>query len=1347
MVKPVGQFVKRTILVLCIIVIVAGIAVPVCADETNAGNGAAVHQPLMLSSTAAQRAAELNMISSPAIHECGVSVLGVCVYGSINSEPTPAVTLPAVEPHAHGIMHLTPEQNARLLQQFKVLPEKFLAPNVSGARPMIVTHSMSLLSDLTYNPSDRDQANCGNCYVWATTAALELDHKIRNGIGDRLSIQYYDDSNSKGPQGLDDSCGGGLDTDVANLYNTKQSIIPWTNTNAYWGDYNDPENGDGFPGPTTPPLSAISTSPSYHISDISVSGIPTYNVGQSTAISNIKSVLDSNKPVIMSFFMSGYAPAGQPPEDWDKFSDYWNNQPESAIWDPAPTNGDSRDGGHAVLIVGYDDTNQNDAYWEVLNSWGAPSGRPDGTYHLKMYMNYDQQNSDGSQQYGFDYIASENFGSTPSPVVTGVSPSSGPSEGDNTVTITGIGFTGATDVYFGNTKAEAINVTSDSTITATSPSGAVESTVDVTVKTPAGTTRTSGNDQYTYIKFPSITGISPNAGPINGGNTITITGTDFDNGFIGTHAMNVEGYFGTTPVNGNQFTVTSDTTMTVKAPPGSWGTTVDITLACYDQKSGAYIGTTAASPADLYSYELAAVITSAQPTGGLTSGGDTVSITGDGLNQVTQVYFGTTPASSFKINGPTEIDAVSPPHAVGVVDITVATPQGTTAPDSSYYHIYVGSPTITGVSPNYGPLGGGNTVTVTGVGFKGPGIISLSFGPVSSSSTPYTNDVTVVDDSTITAPVPPSKKAGTVDVQLFTDVGTSATSPADQYTYELPPVVTGVSPYTGPGGGGNTVTISGSNFNGTPVEVDFGGLPATGVTVGPTCKYSVKEYLASGADICFIYNNNYVITATPPPGNAGSVDVTVTTPAGTSKVVPADEYVYNQAPAVTSVSPTSGPDGGGNTVTITGFGFETSTTVAFGDTPATNVTFAPHCVANICLDTVTATAPAESVVTHYFQGNFVDVTATTTGRGTSATSPSDIYAYDSAPVPEVTGISPSVGEAGTVVTITGSGLAGATDVSFGDVAATNITEERVCGLTSPMGCVGGGNIELTVTAPAVPFDEGTALLGKKVDVTVTTPRGTSAKSAADEFTYPSPPVSPAHGMTAYSTGSIAVTSYPPGAAISLDGIITGNVTPYTFDSIEPGNHEVMVSLYGFGPASRTVTVTAFSTATANFNYIHIPQNTTTVPVTKMPGYVFAATTTPTPGPTINMHEHVVYTGNMYTPVVTTAPVTPGVTSAVNVNIRHTNLLETGSLTVTSSPSGAEIWINGEDSGQVTPYTFTEGAGTYQVVVKMACYNTQDTRTVTVTPDETATADFSLAYEVSCNAVTIAPVTVIRHVTV
>ena len=56
-------------------------------------------------------------------------------------------------------------------------------------------------------------------------------------------------------------------------------------------------------------------------------------------------------------------------------------------------------GGHAVLCVGYDDTDPNNRYWIMLNSWGAPSNRPSGLFRVSMDMDYDDYMSYGAYDY------------------------------------------------------------------------------------------------------------------------------------------------------------------------------------------------------------------------------------------------------------------------------------------------------------------------------------------------------------------------------------------------------------------------------------------------------------------------------------------------------------------------------------------------------------------------------------------------------------------------------------------------------------------------------------------------------------------------------------------------------------------------------------------------------------------------------------------------------------------------------------------------------------------------------------------------------------------------------------
>lgn len=89
------------------------------------------------------------------------------------------------------------------------------------------------------------------------------------------------------------------------------------------------------------------------------------------------------------------------------------------------------------------------------------------------------------------------YGYLGAPTVTGIAPTSGSTLGGTSVVITGCGFTGATSVHFGGTAATGVVVTTDSSVTATSPAHAA-GVVDVDVTTPAGTSAHTTADQFTY---------------------------------------------------------------------------------------------------------------------------------------------------------------------------------------------------------------------------------------------------------------------------------------------------------------------------------------------------------------------------------------------------------------------------------------------------------------------------------------------------------------------------------------------------------------------------------------------------------------------------------------------------------------------------------------------------------------------------------------------------------------------------------------------------------------------------------------------------------------------------------
>ena len=128
-----------------------------------------------------------------------------------------------------------------------------------------------------------------------------------------------------------------------------------------------------------------------------------------------------------------------------------------------------------------------------------------------------------------------------------------------------------------------------------------------------------------------------------------------------------------------------------------------------------------------------------------------------------------------------------------------------------------------------------------------------------------------------------------------------------------PPTIVSVTPSSGSISGGTSITISGSGFTSSS-SVTIGGANATGVS----------------------FVNSSTLIANTPAGAQGSADVKVTTAngSGTLKL----GFTYVGPPAITRISPTSGPSTAGNTINIHGTSLTADTQVTIGGVTASNVT-------------------------------------------------------------------------------------------------------------------------------------------------------------------------------------------------------------------------------------------------------------------------------------------------------------------------------------------------------------------------------------------------------------------------
>jgi hypothetical protein len=255
-------------------------------------------------------------------------------------------------------------------------------------------------------------------------------------------------------------------------------------------------------------------------------------------------------------------------------------------------------------------------------------------------------------------------------------------------------------------------------------------------------------------------------------------------------------------------------------------------------------------------------------------------------------------------------------------------------------------PIVRNVTPSHGKSEGGTAVTIEGADFTE--VSSVKFGSVSASS------FTVQSASKITATAPAG--SGLVNVTVTDAGGASSTTANDQFGYL--PVVTKVSPGKGSVVGGTKVTISGTGFIGVS-GVTFNGVEAE--------SYSV--------------NSEVKLTAIAPSEGAGVVNIQVHAAGGTSEPSAAD--VYEVAPTVESVTPSSGPVAGGTAVTIRGTGFGTgtgATTIKFGSASVTTLN---------CPSTTecTAISPARKAGT-------VDVKATVAEVSSANTRPGDQFTFE-----------------------------------------------------------------------------------------------------------------------------------------------------------------------------------------------------------------------------------------------------------------------------------------------------------------------------------------------------------------
>ncbi|MFE4573232.1 IPT/TIG domain-containing protein [Paenibacillus chitinolyticus] len=505
-------------------------------------------------------------------------------------------------------------------------------------------------------------------------------------------------------------------------------------------------------------------------------------------------------------------------------------------------------------------------------------------------INPDGQQAEFAQGYTYTY---------PSPKINTVEPNQGPVAGGTLISIKGSNFLPGAKVYFDNTLVSPSTVYGNNEIKLNSPRWTAGEAVDVKVINPDGQ-EVSITDGFTYNlpEAAQITEVLPTSGPIAGGTTVTIKGSNFANG--------TKIYF-----DSKLLTISSlsSTQITFKTPAWSSAEKVDFTLV---DSFGREVKLT-----DAYEYQApppppAPELISISPNEGELAGGLMVALTGTNFEAGIKVYFNDTLITATRYNS-TDIKAYTPKWSVaGPVNIKVVNADGQEHTLVNGFNYLAPppppAPELVSVSPGEGELAGGQIVTLTGKNFESG--VKVYFNDTLLSSSRY-------GTTEIKASTPKWSVIGPVTVKVVNPDGQEV-SLANGFNYLAPPApkLTSLSPANGLITGGTVVTVSGDNFiNGATVKLNGTDVPATFV--------SAKQLKVT----------------TPVWPAAGNVDVTVTNPDGQSVTLP-QAFTFETpppppAPEITTVSPNSGELAGGLVVTVNGKNFDTGVKVYFNDTQVT----------------------------------------------------------------------------------------------------------------------------------------------------------------------------------------------------------------------------------------------------------------------------------------------------------------------------------------------------------------------------------------------------------------------------
>jgi uncharacterized repeat protein (TIGR02543 family) len=619
---------------------------------------------------------------------------------------------------------------------------------------------------------------------------------------------------------------------------------------------------------------------------------------------------------------------------------------------------------------------------------------------------------------------------------------------------------------------------------------------------------------------PTITSLSVATGFTTGGTSVRLTGT----GLTGVNKVWVGSTLAT------NVAVDSSTSLTFTTPAGTAGAAI-ISLS---GPSGP------ALKSGLFTY-VSCVITSVNPNTGLTTGGTSVTITGDNFTGATGVNFGTTAAASFLVVDTYTITASSPVVALGgVVDVRVVKSTGTSPVVTADRFTYVSNnPKLSALTLNSGatlsPTFSGTTTAYTAS--VADTVTSINVTPTSAAGATIKVNGTTVASGSATAVTGLVTGSNTIRI---------VTTAQDLVTVETYTVV---------------VTKASSNSN----DANLSALSLSSGALSPTFSSSTIGYTASVANAvtsitvtptvnqanATVRVNGTTVSSASPSGsinlNVGSNTITVLNTAQdgtTTKTYTITVTRAPPAPTITNIDNTT--PNYGSTVRLTGTDFTGATSVQIGAAPVASFNVESSTSLTFVVNARCCTAATISVTTSGGTGT----------AGTTITPQPQLPVITSQPQAATrtvgqsvtfTVVAAAVADTGTVTYQWfngGTSISGATSASysFTPAALSNAGDYSVILYNT----LGGSTSSTTSSVAALTVNKGTTSLSSFGSIT---------KSYGDSSFTITAPTTSVLGNFSYSSSDLTVATVS-GSTVSVltpgSSTITATFTPQNFTDYNSG---------------------------------------------------------------------------------------------------------------------------------------------------------------------------------------------------